>query len=692
MSYRVKSGVLLLESKESQNQVSIFFAEPTPLQKKDFGDLLILIEIENGDPKFREVIHLIEQEIRNRYYGSVEMDPELALENALTLTNQKLREVIAELGESWLAHLNVLVATLHHLQLSIASVGQVKAYLAQGNRIVDILQNTGPRGKKINPLKIFSSLVNGNIHEENTLIFSTENLLDYFSLEKIRRTVLEHTPEKSVQCFEESLREASPFSSLAAFVMRSEKVEEPVPQETFSRKSLSFQADSMHDLVQKERSTHDILEPKMWPKIRPSNTLNHTIWKKSWEISKKISSFLLAGSGVLLRWIISFFRKKPDYRKSLRALPQKTTSRIVDFIIWFRRLSRPRKILLVLAVFLFVFVSQSIVRKGFQKESKETLVQYEQTITDTEKKINDAKAKLLMKDERGAREAAGEAKNLLASVPETSSIFKQNGANFLSQIQDIFSQINHEEEVSPETVQDFQTSLTKFVFFGINLYGFSSSGSVFSTQGNIVKVAQNLVSITKDTEGTVLALFASGNFGQFNPVLEKYSDVTVNFTNQDRNIVDAEVFTSRLYTLDAKNNQIFKHLNDGDNFGQGTTWITDSNINVKNAIDMAIDGSIFVLKDNGDIIKLFAGTKTNWVPTTLENPLKATKIFTNENTSILYAVDKENKRIVAFNKETGDLIKQYTSSSFEDLQDVLANDSEKNIYTLSGSKILKFAE
>ena len=45
-------------------------------------------------------------------------------------------------------------------------------------------------------------------------------------------------------------------------------------------------------------------------------------------------------------------------------------------------------------------------------------------------------------------------------------------------------------------------------------------------------------------------------------------------------------------------------------------------------------------------------------------------------------------RVLAFNKNTGDLIIQYNSDKFKDLQDIYIDDEEQKLYILTKDNIL----
>jgi hypothetical protein len=62
---------------------------------------------------------------------------------------------------------------------------------------------------------------------------------------------------------------------------------------------------------------------------------------------------------------------------------------------------------------------------------------------------------------------------------------------------------------------------------------------------------------------------------------------------------------------------------------------------------------------------------------------------TNEGDLFLYVLEPAKSRILQFEKESGDFVKQYTSDAFGTLADVVVNEKGNAAFVLSGDQVLK---
>ena len=112
------------------------------------------------------------------------------------------------------------------------------------------------------------------------------------------------------------------------------------------------------------------------------------------------------------------------------------------------------------------------------------------------------------------------------------------------------------------------------------------------------------------------------------------------------------MYNRKLYLVDTAHQQIYKHSLTQTGYDKGSAWVKDASVNLTNAVSIAVDGDVFVLNKNGEILKLVGGEKQAFAIVGLEPPLKApTFIWTYNNINNLYILEPDAKRVVVTDKD-----------------------------------------
>jgi len=371
-----------------------------------------------------------------------------------------------------------------------------------------------------------------------------------------------------------------------------------------------------------------------------------------------------------------------------------------------KNLSPTRRVILVIALLLLIIFAYNIVNLGSRAEKKQLKQQYADLVTQASEKTSEAEAALIYENEEDARVLLSEAKNLLTQVPSNQKEL-QNQINELSgKIQDQLNKVNHivkidnPAEFANLNIGDITASPKGIMLLGDTLYAYESNQNhIFSidlddqtvtapeTLGEVEGNSQRGIPLTVNR----LLLYTSGNkFYEFNTLDNSFSEVEIKFANVDKTIQDFDTYLGRIYTLDTKNNQIFRHEKAGAGYGEGSAWITEEGLDITNATALAIDGSIYLTKNNGEVWKLFGGSKdaafkVSTIDPAFSNP---TQIITTPELENLYVLDPNNKRVVVLNKD-GSLVNQYFSDSFDNLIDFSVSEANKAIYLLNEVEVYK---
>jgi len=124
-------------------------------------------------------------------------------------------------------------------------------------------------------------------------------------------------------------------------------------------------------------------------------------------------------------------------------------------------------------------------------------------------------------------------------------------------------------------------------------------------------------------------------------------------------------------------------------YDKGSAWLkTDTDIH--DAVSLAIDGDLFLLKSDGQILKFVSGYQQEFtiagLDPKLENP---TEIWTYNNLKYLYILEPTHKRVVVLDKN-GQMLQQYTSDSWQNPTGMIVDEENKVIYILDNNKIHRF--
>lgn len=153
-------------------------------------------------------------------------------------------------------------------------------------------------------------------------------------------------------------------------------------------------------------------------------------------------------------------------------------------------------------------------------------------------------------------------------------------------------------------------------------------------------------------------------------------------------IVDIYGFASNIYLLDKAKNQVWKYLpivngysDKRSYFGKGVT------ADLSQAERIQIDGSVYILLANGQILKFTQGNTDTFSCNGLDKNFNNPKsFFTSQDTDNIYILDGGNNRLVVCDKK-GNFVKSYFSDKFGSFSDLVVNEKNKKVYLLFLDKI-----
>lgn len=174
----------------------------------------------------------------------------------------------------------------------------------------------------------------------------------------------------------------------------------------------------------------------------------------------------------------------------------------------------------------------------------------------------------------------------------------------------------------------------------------------------------------------------------FSPVSAKFISENINLPENISNYFMGTYLTY-IYMLDPQTNQIYRYPRATGGFGSKTSWLKED-LSLGGISDMTIDENIYCVQNNY-VLKLFKGKKQSFSLENSNTPVNFDKIFTNIDSSSLYALDAKKSRIVQYNKTDGTIIKQYFNEALADGTSLSVDEINKIAYITTSSELISLS-
>jgi hypothetical protein len=150
-------------------------------------------------------------------------------------------------------------------------------------------------------------------------------------------------------------------------------------------------------------------------------------------------------------------------------------------------------------------------------------------------------------------------------------------------------------------------------------------------------------------------------------------------------------FGANLYVLDPGAGQIHKYVGLAGGFSLPQEYLQADGADLSQATEMAIDGRVWVFRENGEIVPFMGGKAEVFVATGLEEPFSGdVRLYTNEDLPRLYLLDRGNDRIVVLSK-AGEYQEEYRSGDFAGAADLAVDPKEEKVWLVRGSLVEEVA-
>lgn len=662
-------------------------------------------------PENQRLADFLEEKIKKYYeYSLPTQDKKSEIENIFEdflydLNNkfqifQKKEKISVDLSE-----INLLIGLLYFNEkesthyLYFSQIGELESLLVYKNKNgesnIAQIKESREAGNKINNSKIFSNLISGKIKNGSSLIFSSSNVLDYIPLDKLRLIAADKEAPEISKEIKKLLMEApdeNTFCAISANVKISESKKRPSPLFAFSKKEEIKTEPAEDESVKEEIKLSGALE-----EAKRKTTVFEQAGEKKFAPPKKyplLYPFHLLKIIVIKIYFILFYIFSGRLFKNLYR-------KIINFPKNYKQLPLLRKSLLIASIILITLFIQSIGYLKHQKIQEENLKKYQSLLMEIDAKKTELEASLIYNSQDKAAAILVSLEDLIKQLPQDSDEQKVKLKEIKEQIKKLTFKAKLITEIeNPTELADY----SKLISTQINSIALND-GYIYSATGqnNFFRLNLNDLSADKIELGTInlpapktieagekniLALHENGTFSKLDIINTKIKPIEVKFPGTNINIACAATYGGRLYTVDVSNDLIYKHQASGDDYSVGSPWLSNE-ANLNKVVGMTIDGSVYLLKSDGTIMEFFMGKEQPFNFTNANSLLtEGSKIWTNANSDFLYILDSLGKKIAVINKK-GEMVIQYYSEQFDNLNDFAINEKTKKIYALAQNKIFE---
>jgi len=736
---------LLIKKENSFVDTAVF--EPASEEEKKLGSLFIILEIEGKqDETIKSLAQGFTDVIQNEYYSNCEKEVLEAFEISIHRANETLAQLASRGVTDWLGKLHSIVAVLKNNQLHLVSTGKAEAYLVRGEQIVDISEGLVSSDKSPHPLKTFENISSGKIKASDKIILGTPELFNLISREYLRRTFLKFNTDQGTSHLEEILSSEETLGLGALIIGVKEKLEEeatfspagvpkeemptsePVKKAPWQRIEKSQVQETRTERIRYQRQMQTAQGKLVWiaKNITLALTLTYkfvrekiipvivVICKWIFENSKKLIKYLI----IQIKKIRQRYTQKEEMPLKPKFMPSKKLS-ISQFsskeifgplknslatAFSLPRLTKARKLYLLVFIIIIILLGTSIGGITWRHKVNSEQIRLNEILKEAEDKKNQAIAALIYDDADRAEELLTQARELTGQVLG-SNYFREQAQTLDNQIQEQFEQAGGIITVTPKELTNLANlgsniQTNQLFIIGNKLYTFnSSSNSIYSYDLKNKKTHVEIsgssgighfefgTSITEAGLDSIMFYTDTPGIVQFDTKNNKLYPLSIDFSDEEKNLLDIASYGSKIYLLSPNQGKLFKHYKTISGYSRPYSWVKSSKVDLTKSISLAIDGHIYLLNSDASILKLLNGLPTNFkiedVSPELTTP---TKIFTGIYVASLYILDPQNKRVVVFTKD-GKYLAQYTSDKFDDLKGVWVDEKMKKIYLLSGAVI-----
>lgn len=652
------------------------FAASLPVEANP-QDPLILITLEIRQP-WRPESRLVAAitDVLSQRYSTIRRstNPLQSFELSLKNINEELMG-LAEAGETeWIGRVNGVIALIIGNEVHVAQTGQATAYLFRQQKISQILERQDIVDP--HPLTTFANIVSGYTNAGDRLVLANNDLFTLVPLEGIRAAVTDETPWQGVQSLARALKRTRVLSVTTAVI----GVEQARTWEDVGLEPIVIDLDEFNRSWAK----------KLWQSARPLLAAGRTkasaalrraketagpkarqLWQKRprpklRSIAPRVSATSETPTEAIAVWQTVLANGEAGLTTTIAAPlarlanPLQIPLRRLD--AWSASLGprlrglatgRNRWGLVIVAILLISVAARSVTVRRQQALGNAQRNQNESRLTTARDEIGRLQTAINLKETDEAEALIKSAQRALDAVAQPTAEQQAKLATLKTSLSTAADTLHHVVRLTAGSTLAVPTA-DRLLMSGDTtiLTGVNGSGAL-----HLMK--KGTTSPSSLTEGkTVSRLIFDRDRAQYLVIQNDGAVATLPVEGGDAfgslpitsGVVPsgpARTFGRNLYVLDNSQGTLWKFAASGGGFASAAGLVTDESL--KTARDLAIDGSIYVLRADSTVAKYNRGKlDATFALKNTPSTNQFDQIFTASGSDVIYLVDLKAGQIAVY--------------------------------------------
>ncbi len=678
--------------------VGIFRYESEP-QKGKRGSVIVLIaEIASTLYVYEQLLDVINDAIERLrpLISAVDTDPMARFEKLVQGLNQTVATFVSQEPSpiAW-NRVNLFLLEVQEEHVCLTGLGRLSNLFLQRQpdgttRVFDLFGSL-EQPAEVNPEKIFSGLIFGELKTGDALFAGTQNFERLRQELEIVPRLKSLPPVTAALDIQQSLEVLRIPDDFGAVILAQVELTEPVAQlarPTLTEVPKEKSTSSVERMYAEEKTAEAMLQPTMTP-------LPELKKRGQAALREHVSTLgeILKGLPTRLK---SFFTRPDNGQDPITLAGLRTMNAGHGSF-----LTRKHKLAIIGGVsILALCIGGTLWYRYAQRKNAEQLAwnnAYDQAMEQKSR----AEASLVYGDDEGAQRLVQQADGILRSLDSSNEKRAVSRKLLETALASVHAKLRKEQRI--DQPRSLVTLPAEAGDATLSLLG-SAEGKVYTFDAKnkqfiITEAATNVVKRVDWTDGSVPVAIMTDKTGALILTQEKKAFrldplkatvTTVAYDGaQNQSIANATVYAKRVYLLDPTGNMIWRH-NLGTSIGPGTAYLKQTSTSLLGATSLAIDSNVYVGFSNGQIVRYLSGAQETWAPTPIDPPLtNVASLWTASESDRLVIADQVSKRVVILRKD-GKLVSQITSSAFQGPSAVTVDVALKQIFVTDGGSVYAF--